>query len=183
MVLISFKTAKTKKHIANFRFSYQIHFVVHYVDYLSEDITQRLIMFLASKSLRLPISSERNRPFLRKERETHISSERIRFGYLPCGMCKKTKSITSLTTPGEERIHKSGKKWNINTIKPFSVVLQRYSQKSLIRLLFCTFQNISQNLCWKEMTSVNIEMIDAQHCQVRHFGFVFSLPFTESINF
>ena len=61
MVLISFKTAKTKKHIANFRFSYQIHFVVHYVDYLSEDITQRLIMFLASKSLRLPISSERNR--------------------------------------------------------------------------------------------------------------------------
>ena len=28
-------------------------------------------------------------------------------------MCKKkTKSITSLTTPGEERIHKSGKKWN-----------------------------------------------------------------------
>ena len=84
MVLISFKTAKTKKHIANFRFSYQIHFVVHYVDYLSEDITQRLIMFLASKSLHLPISSERNRPFLRKERETHISSERIRFGYLPC---------------------------------------------------------------------------------------------------
>ena len=79
MVLISFQTAKTKKHIANFRFSYQIHFVVHYVDYLSEDITQRLIMFLVSKSLRLPISSERNR----QERETHISSERIRFGYLP----------------------------------------------------------------------------------------------------
>ena len=25
---------------------------------------------------------------------------------------KKTKSITSLTTPGKERIHKSGKKWN-----------------------------------------------------------------------
>ena len=67
MVLISFKTAKTKKHIANFRFSYQIHFVVHYVDYLSEDITQRLIMFLASKSLvyQFPLkgtvpSSERN---------------------------------------------------------------------------------------------------------------------------
>ena len=82
MVLISFKTAKTKKHIANFRFSYQIQSVVHYVDYLSEDITQGLFMFLASKRLRLPISSERNRPFLRKERETHISSERIRFK--PC---------------------------------------------------------------------------------------------------
>ena len=84
MVLISFKTAKTKKHIVNVRFSYQIQSVVHYVDYLSENITQRLSMFLASKSPRLPISSERNRPFLRKERETHISSERIRFGYLPC---------------------------------------------------------------------------------------------------
>ena len=83
MVLISFKSAKTKKHIANFRFSYQIQSVVHYVDYLSEDITQGLFVFLASKRLRLPISSERNRPFLRKERKTHISSERIRFGYLP----------------------------------------------------------------------------------------------------
>ena len=72
MVLILFKTAKTKKHIANFRFSYQIQSVVHYVDYLSEDITQGLLMFLASKRLRLPISSERNRPFLRKERETHF---------------------------------------------------------------------------------------------------------------
>ena len=63
MVLISFKTAKTKKHIANFRFSYQIQSVVHYVDYLSEDITQGLFMFLASKRLRLPISSERNPGF------------------------------------------------------------------------------------------------------------------------
>ena len=31
-------------------------------------------------------------------------------------MCKKTKSITSLTTPGKERIHKSGKKWNKHDI-------------------------------------------------------------------
>ena len=89
MVLISFKTAKTKKHIANFRFSYQIQSDVHYVDYLSEDITQRLFMFLGSKNLRLPISSERNRPFLRKEPGTHISSERIRFGYLPCFLEEK----------------------------------------------------------------------------------------------
>ena len=101
MVLISFKTAKTKKHIANFRFSYQIHFVVHYVDYLSEDITQRLIMFLASKSLRLPISSERNRPFLRKERETHISSERIRFGYLPCFVFKIKSLRATIQTSWE----------------------------------------------------------------------------------
>ena len=91
MVLISFKSAKTKKHIANFRFSYQIQSVVHYVDYLSEDITQGLFMFLASKRLRLPISSERNRPFLRKERETHISSERIRFGYLPWDTVQSTR--------------------------------------------------------------------------------------------
>ena len=44
-------------------------------------IKPQKIVSLNTTTTILTISSERNRPFIRKERATHISSERIRFGY------------------------------------------------------------------------------------------------------
>ena len=97
-------------------------------------------------------------------------------------MCKKTKSITSLTTPGKERIHKSGKKWNKHdkAIQCCFTALFTEEFNSTTVLHFPKY--FSKSLLERNDISVNI-VIDAQHCQVRHFCFVFSLPFTESINF
>ena len=80
-------------------------------------------------------------------------------------MCKKTKSITSLTTPGKERNHKSGKKWNkyVNTIKPFSVVLQRYYSTTVLHFP-------------KYFSKSLLERNDiAQHCQTFLFCFFFTV--------
>ena len=46
-------------------------------------IKPQKIVSLNTTTTILTISSETNRPFIRKEPATHISSERIRFGYLP----------------------------------------------------------------------------------------------------
>ena len=52
-----------------------------YVLYLLFTIKPQKIVSLYTTTTILAFSSERNRPFIRKERATHISSERIRFGY------------------------------------------------------------------------------------------------------
>ena len=54
-----------------------------YVLYLLFMVKPQKIVSLYTTTTILAFSSERNRPFIRKERATHISSERIRFGYLP----------------------------------------------------------------------------------------------------
>ena len=91
-------------------------------------------------------------------------------------MCKKTKSITSLTTPGKERIHRSGKKWNKHD----------KAIQCCFTALFTEEFNSTTVLHFPKYFSKSLlerNDIDAQHCQVRYFCFVFSLPFTESINF
>ena len=99
-------------------------------------------------------------------------------------MCKKTKSITSLTTPGKERIHKSGKKWNkhdkaIQCCFTAFIFSEEFNSNTVLHFPKYFSKSLLER---NDIRSVNI---DAQHCQVRHFCFVFSLglPFTESINF
>ena len=53
-----------------------------YVLYLLFTIKPKQIVFLNTTTTILTFSSERNRPIIRKERATHISSERIRFAYM-----------------------------------------------------------------------------------------------------
>ena len=58
-------------------------------------IKPQKIVSLNTTTTILTISSERNRPFIRKEPATHISSESIRFGYLPWEKAQSEKDSHS----------------------------------------------------------------------------------------